>query len=210
MNQRSRNRLDDLVSPIIAYTDLLFGMILILAFVISVLNVGWGDLEYESKQQRVRFAVESALPTAMRPRELAARGKNDPPGVQRWVFTAEQLFGDGETEVSPQGEDALKRFARVLREVGEWRRIRVEGHVSSRSGTNGDPWEESAALASKVVHVLQGAGCIEPWYLAIAGRADQDRINPVDASSPENERVELLLEYSYGPPYEPGGRLCAD
>lgn len=193
----------DVTNPIIAFADVLLSLVLILAFVTSAITlagrVGWENIRYKESQQLVRDAVLRALEEDFRPYEEV--GRNDPPGVQRWVFQTGQLFIQDSTELSERGVDILTRFAAVLRENGDWRRIRIEGHTQPPLESQDNDWELSATRAASVARVFTGPGAIEPWYLAVAGRAGQNPINPRDRFDPRNERVEILLEYSMGPSY---------
>lgn len=194
---------DTELNPYIVFTDLATNLVLILMFFLAALavvgQVGWEEVRYKDAQEVVREAVNSAFPSIQRPYENDNR--NDPPGVQRWVFQNSLLFLPNSVELSDAGRDILIRFANVLRKNGAWRRIRIEGHTMPPQPGERNDWERSAAMAASVARVFEDAGGIAPWFLAISGRAGQNPINPDNPSNPANHRVEILLEYSQGVSY---------
>src|ERR1051325_5649883 len=122
----------DTLNPYIALADLTISVILIILFFAALGRLGLVNLKY--KQAMDRFAATVAtLPTSQRPRW--ERGRNDPPGVQRWVFEGRLLFApvaqdrsDAAPRLTEEGREALSGFARLLqRNRAVWRRIRVEG-----------------------------------------------------------------------------------
>jgi chemotaxis protein MotB len=169
-------------NPYIALADLAINLVLILAFfvaaVIALGRAGWEQVRYRDAQNAFRQAVKGNLPQQLRPHEHF--GKNDPPGVQRWVFAGGSLFVPGTTRLRSAGENALVRFAQVLRtHQADWRRIRIEGHtMPPRNGTP-DDWELSSARAAVVARVIQERGHIPSYFLAVAGRAGQDPLTKV-------------------------------
>lgn len=191
------------VSPYIVFADLATNLVLILMFFVAALTVvgqiGWEQVRYVDEQERVRDGIFAALPPELRPRE--ERGRNDPPGVQRWVFASSLLFAPESTELSSTGETVLTALARALDANCDWRRIRIEGHTLPTQLGEDDAWELSAEYAATVARVFTGDGHIRPWFLAIAGRAGQNPVNGGDPFDPANQRVEILLEYSAGANY---------
>jgi chemotaxis protein MotB len=191
---------DSEINPYIVFTDLTINLVLILMFFLAALaivgQVGWEQVRYKDAQEQVRQAVRQTMPRENRPFEDMSR--NDPPGVQRWVFPNRILFESDSLRLSPGGAAALAMFAEVLRSNGEWRRIRIEGHTKPTRAGEADEWELSAARSATVARVFTELGQIEPWFLAIAGRAGQNPLNPADPGDPANQRVEILLEYSSG------------
>lgn len=200
MNRSSARHDSDVTNPIIAFADVLLSLVLVLAFVTSAITlagrVGWENVRYKESQQLVRDAVARALDLDVRPREEV--GRNDPPGVQRWVYETSQIFRADSMELSAQGIEVLARFATVLCENPYWRRIRIEGHTQPPLDWLDNDWELSATRPGRIARVFTELGAIYPWWLGIGGRAGQ---NPIfeDRLDPRNERVEILLEYNEGP-----------
>ncbi len=201
MPLESDSLVEDGANPYIALADLAINLVLVLAFFVAAVNAlgraGWEQIRYKDMQAEFRRAVET-LPKAERPQENL--GKNDPPGVQRWVFSGSGLFKPGTAHfVQPvwQGSHPLASFARLLKEnQRQWRRIRVEGHTKPPNPGAPDEWELSAARAAMVTKVIAVRGHIPPHFLAVAGRAGQDPMNKASPGDPSNERVEVLVEYT--------------
>ena len=88
---------DDGINPYIALADMAMNLVLILAFFVAAVNAlgraGWEQVRYRDKQRELRQAIVAALPPRLRPDENG--GRNDPPGVQRWVYAEGQLFSPG-------------------------------------------------------------------------------------------------------------------
>lgn len=191
------------INPMIAFTDVLLNLVLILVFSIAVFTiigqVGWEDVRYREAQLLLVDAVLRELPPEQQP--YIDGGRHDPPGVQRWVFPSRLLFQNESTVLSEQGEQVLTGFARALRDNGSWRRIRIEGHSQPPLTVQDNDWELSAARAGSVARLFTGPGMIAPWFLAVSSRAGQDPINREDRTDPRNERVEILLEFSQGQTY---------
>lgn len=188
------------LDPYIVFTDLATNLVLILVFFLAAMTVvgqlGSEQVRYREAQADVRRAVELALPPSLRPVENQVR--NDPPGVQRWVFDNRLLFMPGSSNLSTVGEEILLAFANVLRDNGAWRRIRIEGHTLPTLSGEEDAWEASTIRPAAVARFFTHDGAIEPWFLAVAGRAGQNPLDPGNPASPANERIEILLEYSHG------------
>ena len=217
------------LNPYIAMTDVMINLVLIFTFFLAASTVvgraGWELVRYRDAQAKFREALERGSDPASRPTEH--KGKNDPPGAQRWVFPQRVLFEKSSAVLLPEGRNAVLVFARVLsqdRFRQLWRRIRIEGHTMPAPAVpsfsvpwggrrrvyvgapmplpasgNEDDWELSAGRAAQVARVFTGAGHIESYYIAIAGRAGQDPIdNSVEGAS-ANERVEIVIEYAQQP-----------
>ena len=130
-------------------------------------------------------AVNHDLLPAVRPRW--EQGRNDPPGVQRWVFDGRSIFLPVNTadpnappELSADGRRVFMDFGRLLHKYKvNWRRIRVEGHTKP-PGTNApDDWDLSARRSAIVVGQIEMGGHIQPWYFAVSGRAGQNPLHSV-------------------------------
>lgn len=166
----------DDANPYIALADLAINLVLILAFFVAAVNAlgraGWEQVRYRDAQKEFRQAVSRSIDAKLRPTEN--RGKNDPPGVQRWVFRGAGLFEADSTQILPDGEQALAQFAVVLKnQKSKWRRIRIEGHTLPPGAGGPDNWELSSARAAVVARIIQVRGRIPPHFLGVAGRAGQ-------------------------------------
>jgi chemotaxis protein MotB len=188
---------DDLFNPYIVLSDLTLNLVLILVFFIAAVTVvgkvGWEQVRYKEAQELVRQGIQETLPLNLRPQEAY---RNDPPGVQRWVFPNYLLFQSDSTLLSETGRRVLLTFAEVLRENPEWRRIRIEGHTRPPLPGEPDDWELSTARSASVARIFTAEGDIPPWFLAVSGRAGQNPLNYENRDDPANQRVEILLEYS--------------
>jgi len=106
------------------------------------------------------------------------------------------LFATGHTQVNPEGQEALKQIAAVLKEFSD-RSFQVEGHTdnvpikSSRYPSN---WELSTARALNVVHLMIAEG-VDAKNISAAGfgefqpRAD----NKTKEGKALNRRIEIIM-----------------
>lgn len=188
--------MDEEINPFIAFSDLMLNLALILVFfvvaTILIGRAGWEEVRYKDAQKLVRDAVQRDLPPPVGPSNPA---KLDPPGAQRWVFPNESLFALGTSDLTPSGKAILGQFATILCQHPDWRRIRVEGHTRPPQPGEADQWILSAERAAEVAKVLANLGRIRPYHLAVAGRAGQAPVNKAFPDDPQNERVELLVEF---------------
>jgi len=121
----------------------------------------------------------------------------------RFVFQSEVLFPSGSADLSPQGQETLKRLAQTLAGITpkipasiNWI-LEVDGYTDKRPiATRHFPsnWELSSARAAAVVKFLIASG-IPPEHLSATGFGEYQ---PIDASeTPEayakNRRIELKL-----------------
>jgi len=107
------------------------------------------------------------------------------------------LFASGSATVNPDGKEALKQIANVLKEFTD-RRFQVEGHtdnvpiMSARFPSN---WELSTARALSVVHLMINEG-VEAKNISAAGfgefqpRADND----TKEGRALNRRIEIIMQ----------------
>lgn len=193
---------DDL-NPYVALTDTTLNVILVMVFVVAALTsltrVNWENLRYQDAQTAFQEAVNARIPTARRP--LLNRGKNDPVGTQRWVFTNNTLFKPGSVNLSPGGRATLKQFAQALREnPGTWRRIRIEGHTLPTLTRTSDRWEDATNRAAAAARFLVTQGGIAPYYIATAGRGGQNPLPNLTLTAPDHARIEIVLEYTNNAP----------
>ncbi len=110
------------------------------------------------------------------------------------------LFESGQTTLSPEGMEVLRRVGEVVREA-EGRSIRVVGHTddrpvsAARRGVFASNWELSALRATTVVRFLVDSVGVEPERCEAVGVAE---FHPVaDNETPEgralNRRIEIVL-----------------
>jgi len=197
------------LNPYIALSDLVITVILIVVFVVALGQLQLAGLRYQRAMKEFSDEV-NRLPEAIRP--YWEKGRNDPPGVQRWVFSGEKIFAPSAPRrnltdplappvLTPRGAEALARFAQLLKaNQGHWRRIRVEGHTQPPSVDQMDDWELSAARAAVVARQVQLAGRIPSFYLAVAGRAGQNHLYRVmvfyRSSDPTSQMAFQALEHA--------------
>ncbi|MFN4252356.1 flagellar motor protein MotB [Deinococcus sp.] len=196
----TRRRTSDIESNFyIAYTDMAFTMVMVMTLIAVLVvlygRIGWDSIQYKKAQAQVEREVKDAYAQNNLKAPYVNRGRNDPPGAQRWVFNQQNLFTPGTARLTVNSRRALLEFARVVREHDDqWRRLRIEGHTRPPRPGEADNWQLSAARAEMVTRVFSGAGHIPAYKMAIAGRAGQ---NPIfKASQTGNERVEILIEYA--------------
>ena len=129
------------------------------------------------------------------------------PGIQvvgdRFVFQSEVLFPVGSAELTPAGQEQIRRLAATIREVAEtippgvnWL-MRVDGHADRRpmaGGAFASNWELSAARAITVVKLLIEQG-VSPARLAATGFGDNQPLDDRDLQDAftKNRRIELRL-----------------
>ncbi|MFC4452346.1 OmpA/MotB family protein [Deinococcus sonorensis] len=195
----SLSRLQSDSNPYIAFSDLALNMVFVLVFfvggILAVGQAGWEQVKYRKAQDRVVAAVRAA-PLPARPLLLSPAQRNDPPGAQRWVFPAQQMFLGDTDQLSPTGQQVLVAFARVLRaERAEWKRVRIEGHTQTSQPNTPERWSLSAGRASAVAEAFYVKGGISPNRLAVAARGGQTPFDGVKFD-PRNERVEIVVEYA--------------
>ncbi len=199
----SRKELDQ-INPYIVFSDLMISLVLVIVFFIALGKLNLVNMLYK----RIMEAFEKKVQTLPEGRPRWEHGRNDPPGVQRWVFDGRELFVPliGENDMSPprltyEGEQALSRFARLLSESrNDWVRIRVEGHTQPFFDDAPDKWELSARRAAVVVRQIQIAGRIPPWFCAVAGRAGQNPLYKlILVTKPDNQQgLQLRKELDAG------------
>ena len=123
----------------------------------------------------------------------------------RFVFSSEVLFAQGEAELSRSGQMEIAKIASILRNVMadipeglDWI-IRVDGHTDDiplRPGARfSDNWELSQARALSVVRYLVDFLGIPPDRLSANGFGQYQPIDPSDTAEAraQNRRIELKL-----------------
>lgn len=109
------------------------------------------------------------------------------------------LFDSGKAEVKPEGIEALKKVAEVLRNTTD-QEIVIAGHtdnvpiIGMLARTYPTNWELSAARAISVVKLLVTEG-VDPLHLSASGYSEYRPVE--DNSTPEgrakNRRMEIIL-----------------
>ena len=106
------------------------------------------------------------------------------------------LFATGHSNVNPEGQEALKQIASVLKEFSD-RSFQVEGHtdnVPMKSARYPSNWELSTARALNVVHLMIQEG-VDAKNISAAGfgefqpRAD----NETKEGRALNRRIEIIM-----------------
>ena len=134
MARRKSHGAEETVNPYIALSDLMITVILIVTFLVALGQLNLAKLKYQNEMKQFAEQVK-ALPPVARP-DLQT-GRNDPPGVQRWVFSGSDLFLPAPPRVNlnaplvtpvltPQGATTLKGFAQLLKNQPE--------HMATHSG----------------------------------------------------------------------------
>jgi hypothetical protein len=189
----------DTINPYIALADLTISLVLIVLFFVALGRLGLVNFKY--KRAMDGFAsIVARLPVAQRPHW--ERGRNDPPGVQRWVFDGHLLFApvardkrNTIPQLTEEGRQSLSGFARLLQQNRAiWRRIRVEGHTLPPPNDGHDDWDLSARRAAVVVRQIEVAGNIPPWFFAVAGRAGQNPLYKVLLFSSVDSREDADIQ----------------
>jgi chemotaxis protein MotB len=106
------------------------------------------------------------------------------------------LFDPGKTDLKPEGKDALKQVAAVLKEIPN-RNYQVAGHTDNipiKSAKFRSNWDLSTARAVEVVNFMIAAG-LDPKRLSAAGYADESPVaaNDTPENKAKNRRIEITL-----------------
>ena len=123
----------------------------------------------------------------------------------RFVFSSEVLFRQGQAELSGQGRTEIANIASILRDIADdiptgidWV-IRVDGHTDdvplSGQGRYRDNWELSQARALSVVQYMVNFLGIPPNRLAANGFGQYQPLDnsDTDEARASNRRIELKL-----------------
>jgi chemotaxis protein MotB len=123
----------------------------------------------------------------------------------RFVFSSEVLFAEGQADLSDPGRAEIDKVAVILRRIAneippgiDWV-IRVDGHTDNQPlsgfGEYRDNWELSQARALSVVRYMSESLGIPPNRLAANGFGEYQPINPADTpeARAQNRRIELKL-----------------
>ncbi|WP_420961320.1 peptidoglycan -binding protein [Brucella sp. IR073] len=122
----------------------------------------------------------------------------------RFVFQSEVLFPSGSADISPAGQEEMKKLAAALIELNKeipddinWV-LRVDGHTDNvpltGAGRFRDNWELSSARATAVVKFLIANG-VPANRLVAAGFGEYQPLDPADTpeARSRNRRIELKL-----------------
>ncbi|MBC7288059.1 MAG: OmpA family protein, partial [Armatimonadetes bacterium] len=186
------------LNPFIALADMYMNLLLILCFfvaaVLALSHGFWEQAQYRALQTAFYASVMQELPRSLRPMPYFWR--HDPPGAQRWVFWQKRFFVPHTSQLTSEGREAFVRFARVVRKhADKWRRIRIEGHTLPPRPGEPDDWMLSAARAAAVAQIFHSQGHVPAHLLAVAGRAGQTPLSKDAPWNPDNERVEIIIEF---------------
>ena len=185
MRTYSSGREGDDINPYIALSDIAISVVLIVVFFVALDRLSLASFKYKKSMDDFSQAVKHDLPLAVRPR--CEHGRNDPPGVQRWVFDGRSIFlptdpadPNAKPRLSRDGQRVFTDFGKILHKYrANWRRIRVEGHTKPPDPNAPDDWDLSARRAGVVVEQLETSGQIQPWFFAVSGRAGQNPLHSV-------------------------------
>jgi chemotaxis protein MotB len=201
---------DDPLNPYIALADLTINLVFVFVFMIAAILVV-GQISREREQRRYKKAQDivaqavAKAPLAAKPQILPPELRNDPPGAQRWVFSARATRGAPlfktftSAALTERGKQSFTAFALVLRsQIGGFRRIRIEGHTIPPKQGDLDNWDLSAQRAAAVANLFATNARIPTNYLGVAARGGQVLFNGSGGrrGDPANDRVEIIIEYN--------------
>jgi chemotaxis protein MotB len=205
-----RSMSEESLNPYIALSDLTINVVFIFVFMIAAILVA-GEISREREESRYKKAqatIQQAVtntPMAARPIVLPPNLRNDPPGAQRWAFAGRDTRGaplfksPTSAGLTLRGQQSFLKFAQVLsKQIGGFRRIRIEGHTLPPQNGEKDNWDLSAQRAAAVANLFATNGRIPSNYLAVAARGGQTPFNGSvgKSSDPANDRVEIIIEYN--------------
>jgi chemotaxis protein MotB len=107
------------------------------------------------------------------------------------------LFDPGKTALKPEGKDAIRQVAAVLKDVQN-RNFQVAGHTDNvpiKSTKFASNWELSSARALEVVRLMTDEG-LDARRVSAAGYADTQPVAPNDTppGREKNRRIEIVLQ----------------
>lgn len=170
------------------------------------------DVQIANLGQRLNAALAAKVEELQRYRsEFFGRLREvlaNKPGIQivgdRFVFQSEVLFPVGSADLTPSGQEEIRKLAATLKDIAReipndvnWI-LRVDGHADhqplSGGGAFASNWELSAQRAINVVKLLVAEG-IPPTHLAATGFADYQPLATGDTPEDyaKNRRIELRL-----------------
>jgi chemotaxis protein MotB len=170
------------------------------------------DVQIANLGQRLNAALAAKVEELQRYRsEFFGRLREvlaNKPGIQivgdRFVFQSEVLFPVGSADLTPSGQEEIRKLAATLKDIAReippdvnWI-LRVDGHADhqplSGGGVFASNWELSAQRAINVVKLLVAEG-IPPTHLAATGFADYQPLATGDTPEDyaKNRRIELRL-----------------
>lgn len=169
------------------------------------------DVQIANLGQRLNAALAAKVEELQRYRsEFFGRLREvlaNKPGIQivgdRFVFQSEVLFPVGSADLTPSGQEEIRKLAATLKDIAReippdvnWI-LRVDGHADHQpisGGAFASNWELSAQRAINVVKLLVAEG-IPPTHLAATGFADYQPLATGDTPEDyaKNRRIELRL-----------------
>lgn len=185
-----------------SYTDVMMNVTLILLFYLFAQLIISSQtsavmLEIRFRQTKLRQAVESAIPAALR-KDVFITEDGD---LQKYTFADRVLFDSGRATLKESGAEILNAIGRVIKyQVGAFSKIQIEGHTDDQPINVGfaSNWELSSARATTVVRFLQDSSGLDPALLSATGYSQYHPVedNTTEANRSHNRRIEMVVVYS--------------
>jgi chemotaxis protein MotB len=165
---------------------------------LSATEATLGKIKEKSTETKQRLSEYRAL--ALQFKRMVDSGKlevNFRRGRMIVQMPEDVLFPSGSADLTPEGNEALRDLAKILKNVPS-KRFVVAGHTDSVPISNDkfrSNWELSTARSVNVLQSLIRSG-IDPARLSAAGFAQYDPIsnNTKEAGRKHNRRIEVVLE----------------
>jgi outer membrane protein OmpA-like peptidoglycan-associated protein len=169
----------DTTNPYIALSDLLINLVLI---IVAIFAIGkyMEDLSVKTAMKELKRTIDQQYKTDGLPVSIWNDRKDDPPGVQRFVFYGKELFDDSPSQVkvkkskkpiqyenisrlNKEGKKKITSFAKALSTYQKisrykWKRIQVEGHTKPSWPTKEkriiNNWELPSSRAISVLSLI--------------------------------------------------------
>jgi len=134
-------------------------------------------------------------------KELGDGGEVKGEGAQITLTLVDKiLFKSGAADLTPQGEEVLKKLGVVLNGMPD-KMIEVSGHADNQAVESAikelypTNWELSTARATNVVRFLQDVAAVKARRLKVAGYGSTRPVasNKTPAGRAKNRRIEILL-----------------
>jgi len=153
--------------------------------------------EAKAKEQSEAFTrMQEAMKTELDSKQVALKELE---GKLTLTMVESILFDSGKADVKPEGIEALKKVADVLKNIAD-QEIIVAGHTDNvqiggvLARTYPTNWELSAARAISVVKILVADG-VDPLNLAASGFSEYRPVadNETLEGRAQNRRMEIIL-----------------